>query len=46
MTLYFRHWHSHLGVLEERLRGEEPRPFWARVVRFELEYEKRIGERT
>ena len=37
-------WHSHLGVLEERLRGQEPAPFWARVVRYNDEYEKRFRE--
>jgi len=35
-------WHSHLGVLEERLRGEVPQPFWPRVLRFEREYEERM----
>ena len=31
-------WHSHLGILTERLRGERPAPFWPRVERFEREY--------
>ena len=35
-------WHAHLGVLDERLRGEDPRPFWPRVERFEREYPRRI----
>jgi uncharacterized protein YndB with AHSA1/START domain len=35
-------WHSHLGVLEERLRGQEPAPFWPRVLRYNREYEERI----
>ncbi len=39
-------WHSHLGVLTERLRGERPAPFWPRVERFEAEYAQRFGERS
>ena len=35
-------WHSHLGVLEERLRGETPSPFWPRVEKFDREYAGRI----
>ena len=31
-------WHTHLGILEERLRGETPAPFWPRVVKYEREY--------
>jgi uncharacterized protein YndB with AHSA1/START domain len=37
-------WHSHLGILEERLRGEEPRPFWPRVEKFEREYSRRFAD--
>jgi uncharacterized protein YndB with AHSA1/START domain len=37
-------WHAHLGVLDERLRGAEPAPFWPRLVRYQEEYEKRFGE--
>ena len=39
-------WHSHLGVLTERLRGERPAPFWPRVERYEREYPERIGEQS
>ena len=39
-------WHSHLGVLTERLRGERPAPFWPRVERYEREYPDRIGEQS
>ena len=35
-------WHAHLGVLEERLRGETPRPFWPRFENLEREYQARI----
>jgi uncharacterized protein YndB with AHSA1/START domain len=37
-------WHSHLGVLGERLAGREPAPFWPRVIRYEAEYEERIAK--
>ncbi len=40
-------WHSHLGVLTERLRGEQPAPFWPRVERYEREYaELFVGEQS
>jgi hypothetical protein len=35
-------WHSHLSVLEERLLGTVPRPFWPRVEPYEHEYAERI----
>lgn len=35
-------WHSHLGVLEDHLRGWEPRPFWSAIPLLEEEYEKRV----
>src|SRR5262249_58555415 len=35
-------WHAHLGVLEERLRGEPPRPVWPRFEKLEREYQARI----
>jgi uncharacterized protein YndB with AHSA1/START domain len=37
-------WHSHLGVLEERLQGKEPAPFWPRVLRYNREYEERFRD--
>ena len=37
-------WHSHLGILTERLRGERPAPFWPRVERYDREYSDLIGE--
>jgi uncharacterized protein YndB with AHSA1/START domain len=35
-------WHSHLGLLEDILNGEEPRPFWKNFNRLRAEYEKRL----
>jgi uncharacterized protein YndB with AHSA1/START domain len=35
-------WHTHLDVLEERLRGQVPKPFWPRIEPLEREYEARI----
>jgi uncharacterized protein YndB with AHSA1/START domain len=35
-------WHAHLTVLEERLRGVEPGPFWTNISRLAPEYEKRV----
>jgi uncharacterized protein YndB with AHSA1/START domain len=36
-------WHTHLGVLEDRLRGAPNRPFWARVFELEREYQARYA---
>ena len=35
-------WHTHLGILEDRLLGREPRPFWATHAKLEAEYAKRL----
>ncbi len=35
-------WHTHLGVLIDRLEGREPRPFWSTIVRLEAEYQRRL----
>lgn len=35
-------WHSHLAILTDVLKGDEPRPFWTTVTKMEAEYEKRI----
>lgn len=35
-------WHAHFDILEERLRGEEPGPFWKRIREYETEYERRV----
>lgn len=36
-------WHTHLSILGERLRGEEPGPFWERHTAIEAEYERRLS---
>jgi uncharacterized protein YndB with AHSA1/START domain len=35
-------WHTHLGILLDRLHDREPGPFWATYTRLEAEYEARI----
>jgi len=35
-------WHSHLAVLEARLEGRDPPPFWPMVERLAREYEARV----
>ena len=35
-------WHAHLTVMEERLRGAEPRPFWTNISRLAEEYAARL----
>lgn len=35
-------WHTHLGILEDRLQGVEPEGFWKVHTRMENEYEERI----
>ena len=35
-------WHSHLAVLEARLEGRDPPPFWPMVERLDREYEARV----
>jgi uncharacterized protein YndB with AHSA1/START domain len=37
-------WHAHLDMLEDRLRGDVPRPFWATHARLEAEYARHIPE--
>lgn len=37
-------WHSHLGILIDKLNGDEPRPFWTTVTKTEAEYEKRLPQ--
>lgn len=31
-------WHAHIDILEDRLRGREPRGFWSNHARLEREY--------
>ncbi len=35
-------WHTHLGILEDRLNRQQPRQFWATHARLEAEYQQRI----
>jgi uncharacterized protein YndB with AHSA1/START domain len=35
-------WHTHLDILQARLEGRDPPPFWATHSRIEQEYEGRI----
>jgi len=35
-------WHTHLGILADRLAGRAPEAFWATHTRLEDEYERRI----
>lgn len=35
-------WHTHLGILEDNLSEQEPRPFWSTHARLEKEYEPRL----
>jgi len=35
-------WHTHLGILIDRLAGTAVRPFWATFMTLEGEYEKRL----
>ena len=32
-------WEAHVGILEDRLNGEAPRPFWSNHARLKKEYE-------
>ncbi len=35
-------WDAHLAILEDRLNGVEPRPFWTTHARLKREYEARL----
>jgi uncharacterized protein YndB with AHSA1/START domain len=35
---YASGWHAHIDILEDRLRGREPRGFWSNHARLEREY--------
>jgi uncharacterized protein YndB with AHSA1/START domain len=35
-------WHTHLGILTDRLAGLDPKPFWSAHERLEGEYERRL----
>ena len=35
-------WDAHVGILEDRLNGVEPRPFWTTHAKLKAEYEARL----
>jgi uncharacterized protein YndB with AHSA1/START domain len=37
-------WHTHLGILEDRLHDREMRPFWRTHTALEVEYENRLTQ--
>lgn len=37
-------WHTHLGILIDRMNGQEPKGFWAVHNQMEKEYENRLAE--
>jgi uncharacterized protein YndB with AHSA1/START domain len=37
-------WHTHLGILADRLDGREPAGFWTAYLRLEAEYERRLAQ--
>ncbi len=37
-------WHTHLGILEDNLLEQTPRPFWATFEQVEVEYKRRLAE--
>lgn len=39
-------WHTHLGILADKLNGREPKPFWDTHMRLEKEYAKKLDSNT
>jgi uncharacterized protein YndB with AHSA1/START domain len=37
-------WHTHLGILDDRLNDRTPAPFWATHAKWEAEYAKRMEQ--
>lgn len=35
-------WHTHLDIMTDKLNGREPKPFWAKHIKLEEEYEKKL----
>lgn len=35
-------WHAHLGILSDRLHGNEPQGFWSALIKLEAEYDRRL----
>jgi len=44
MTMVAPGWHTHLGILEDNLSDQMPRPFWSTFERLEEEYQRRLSE--
>lgn len=44
MTKVAAGWHAHLDVLDAKLAGAAPKPFWANWAGLKADYEQRIGE--
>jgi haloacetate dehalogenase len=42
MLSFISGWHTHLGILSDRLQGIEPRPFWSAYTRLEQDYHSRL----
>ena len=38
-------WDVHSGILEDVLKGVEPRPFWTEVSRVETQYAAALAEK-
>lgn len=45
-TLVATGWHTHLGILEDNLGGETPRPFWSTFGRVENDYKRLFAEQA
>jgi len=43
-TLVASGWHTHLGILEDNLLEQTPRPFWSTFGQVEAEYKRRLAE--
>lgn len=39
-------WHTHLGILMDKLNDRTPQPFWAVHIKMEDEYEKQITKKS
>ena len=39
-------WHTHLGILVDKLNNNEPNPFWLVHMGLEKEYEKRLPQKA
>jgi len=37
-------WHTHIGIMIDRLEGKTPKPFWSSHIPLEAEYKKRLSK--